>query len=271
MPTTLEIVDLASDSQIQLVLTNDSGDQEAAPPAPFPFPLSNAETAEIQWYLTQYLDDPYGPSKERGEAVASGLRNLGRLLFECVFRANPAAQEIAQTAASVGWEHCRLAIVSGRDEFLALPWELLNQEDAGYLATRMAGLVRRLNPGPPESFGGALPTDQFNVLLLTPPASAPPSGAANGAVAVEALAAMESLEAPVGLERLQPVSLQALTSHLERLPGHYHLVHLDGFDVGADGSPLGRRPGGRRGFGESPEYGWRTGGAADVLRRGGRP
>ena len=242
MATTLEIVDLASDSQIQLVLTNDSGDQEAAPPAPFPFPLSNAETAEIQWYLTQYLDDPYGPSKERGEAVASGLRNLGRLLFECVFRANPAAQEIAQTAASVGWEHCRLAIVSGRDEFLALPWELLNQEDAGYLATRMAGLVRRLNPGPHESFGGARPTDQFNVLLLTPPASAPLSGAANGAVAVEALAAMESLEAPVGLDRLQPVSLQALTSHLERLPEHYHLVHLDGFDVGAEGLHLDGGP-----------------------------
>ena len=35
LPTTLEIVDLASDSQIQLVLTNDSGDQEAAPPARF--------------------------------------------------------------------------------------------------------------------------------------------------------------------------------------------------------------------------------------------
>ena len=242
MATTLEIVDLASDSQIQLVLTNDSGDQEAAPPALFPFPLSNAETAEIQWYLTRYLDDPYGPSKERGEAVASGLRNLGRLLFECVFRANPAAQEIAQTAASVGWEHCRLAIVSGRDEFLALPWELLNQEDAGYLTTRMAGLVRRLNPGPHESFGGVLPTDQFNVLLLTPPASVPPSGAANGAVAVEALAAMESLEAPVGLDRLQPVSLQALTSHLERLPGHYHLVHLDGFDVGAEGLHLDGGP-----------------------------
>ena len=89
MATTLEIVDLAAESQIQLVLSNDSGDQETAPPAPFPFPLSNAETAEIQWYLTRYLDDPYGPSKERGEAVASGLRNLGRPPVRMCFSGQP--------------------------------------------------------------------------------------------------------------------------------------------------------------------------------------
>ena len=69
MTTTLEIVDLAEESRVQLVLTSGAAgleDRETAPPAPFPFPLSRQEISEIEWFLTEYPGNPYGAAKGPG-------------------------------------------------------------------------------------------------------------------------------------------------------------------------------------------------------------
>jgi len=166
LANTLEIVDLATESKVRLVFTPDSGDQISAPPAAFPFPLTESEIAEIRWYLTDYPGNPYGTAGDRAKLVETGLANLGRLLFESVFRANPEAQEIVRKARSLGWEHYRLALVSSRPEFNALPWELLNQDETGYLVNQLAGVYRLNKQGPLATFTGELPTNQFNVLLL---------------------------------------------------------------------------------------------------------
>ncbi len=234
MANTLEIVDLAAESKVRLVFNSGSGDQESAPPAPFPLPLNQSETAEIQWYLTDYLDNPYGTAEDRANVVETGLRNLGRLLFQGIFQANSEAQEIFRKAESLGWERCRLALVSSRPEFHAVPWELLNQEDTGYLANQLADVYRCNQQGPQDSFAVDLPSDQFNVLLLTP-WTTESSDSPKGSVAAEALVAMESSDVEFGLDCLRPVSFQALEDQLSARPGNYHLVHLDGFDVNSEG------------------------------------
>ena len=170
MAVILEIVDLPEESRVQLTLTHDSGNRETAPPSHFPFPLSQPESAEIQWYLTEYLENPYGAAKDRAQVIESGLQDLGKLLFEAVFRASAESQDIVRQAASLGLEQCRLAIVSSRSEFLELPWELLNHENLGYLVNRMSGIVRRHTAAPIPALDVELPTGQFNVLLLAPPA-----------------------------------------------------------------------------------------------------
>ena len=232
MTATLEIVDLAEESRVQLVLTSGAAgpeDRETAPPAPFPFPLSRQEISEIEWFLTEYPDNPYGAARDRAQLVESGLRNLGRLLFEGVFGANNESREIARQAASLGWEQCRLAIVSDRPEFLELPWELMSHEDFGYLVNRMSGAVRRNTSGSLPALDVELPADEFNVLLV-----APLNGSGFG-IAAESLSAMESLAVPVGLTCLRPASFQGFRDHLAERPGHYHLVHCDGFDADAEG------------------------------------
>ena len=243
MAHTLEIVDLASEGKIQLLLTSGPEGQESAPPAPFTLPLNQSETAEIQWFLTEYLDNPYGTAEARANVVEAGLRDVGRLLWESVFRANPEAEAIFRQAESLGWPQCRLALVSSRPEFLSLPWELLNHEDTGYMVTRLAGVFRRDQQQPLDSFAEELPSDQFNVLLLAPP-STDSSDAPTGSVATEALPAMESSEVEFGLDCVRPASLQALQDKLASSVGHYRLVHLDGFEVDAQGLTLRAPDGG---------------------------
>ena len=146
-----------------------------------------------------------------------------------MFGANTESREIARRASSSGWEQCRLAIVSNRSDFLELPWELINHEDFGYLVNRMSGTVRRNTSGSLPALDVELPADEYNVLLV-----APLNGSGFG-IAAESLSAMESLAVPVGLTCLRPASFQAFRDHLAERPGHYHLVHCDGFDVDAEG------------------------------------
>ena len=234
MADILEILDLPENGQVQLSIIPESGSRESAPPVSFPLPLSDAETHEICWLLTGYAANPFGEAKARAGAVETGLRDLGRLLLETVFRSSGEATQILARVAPAtdsGTESraFRLSVVSSRTEFLALPWELLNGPDVGYLASRAQAVSRQSGPLP-EFSGGPLSDTEFNVLMLCPPA-------ADG-IAAEALGAMESLEFDVSLDCLSPASIEALESHLSERAGNYHLLHLDGIGVTSKGIAL---------------------------------
>ncbi|NQW23358.1 MAG: tetratricopeptide repeat protein [SAR202 cluster bacterium] len=227
MSDLLQIVDLADSGQVQLSLLSDSN-QETAPPTSFPLPLTNAELAEIRWYLTEYPENTFGEAKTRAEKVEAGLKDLGRLLHEAVFNSGDEAKALLTKATGTG--SAQLSIVSTRPEFLGLPWELLNHDDTGYLASQLGGISRRLFAKPLAAFSGQLPTDQLNVLLLLPT-----SGKGSGSIATEALTALESLTVEAELDCLRPSSLTKLQEQLTAKSGHYHLVHFDGFTIDSQG------------------------------------
>ena len=224
----LQIVDLADSDQVQLSLITGPDLAELAPPASFPFPLTDGELAEMRWYFTEYPANTFGEASNRADRVEKGLRDLGRLLFEAVFGASDEARSLLDR--TVGTEQPELTIVSARPEFLGLPWELMNHDDDGYLASRLGGLSRRLNTGPLEGFSVPIPTDQLNILLLLPPA-----GEVSGSIATEALTALESLPIEAELDCLRASSLSSLRERLAGEAGHYHLVHFDGFTVDSQG------------------------------------
>ena len=232
MAVSLEILDLADSEQIQLTLVEESGYRESAPPVSFPFPLTDEELLELDWLFSGYPSEPFGESRHRAEAVESGMRNLGRLMLEAVFRSSSEATELLGRAVSDDNRDFRLAIISGRPEFLTLPWELINDPDVGYLAAIAERVTRQptATAALPE-FPGASPSERlFNVLMLCPPAS--------GGIATEALEAMESLDVEVSLDCLRDFSLEGLEEHLAGKAGHYHLVHLDGVQTADEGQGL---------------------------------
>lgn len=236
MTKSLEIIELAETSQVQLHLRDGEAYREA-PAVAFQSPLGDADQREIQWYFREYLDSPFGQAKERAEAVETGLRNLGRYLFEAAFGGTQECRDLYRSASDEGLENYHLAIVSQRTEFLGLPWELINGPEAGYLASRFASVVRQSSPGPLPQFMAELPTDQLNVLLVSPqPASE--SDSLSGSMANEAAKVLESLNVPVELDYLRPPSLAALTDLFSQSPQHYHLVHLDAISYQADTDEL---------------------------------
>ena len=232
MADTLEILDLADSGQVQLSLITESGGRESAPPAAFPFPLTDAEIHEIRWLLDGYARDPFGAARGRAERAEAGLRDLGRLMLATLFRSGDAGARWLARLAAADAAPFRVSVVSERLEFLGLPWETLNDPEVGYPARRAEGITRQFAPSSqlPEFSAAGLSNTQFNVLLLGPPGAA--------GLAAEALSAMESLAVEVSLECLRPASLDALEAHLAARVGHYHLIHLDGMDGGDGGISL---------------------------------
>ena len=232
MADTLEILDLAEHDQLQLSITHDSGDRTITPPVNFSLPLTDAEQTEMAWLLTDYAADPFGESRTRAEIAETGLRDLGRLLLETVFRSTPEAAGIIDNLVSGEGRPFQVEIVSDRPEFLHLPWELMNNSDVGYLLARAESITRQPAPshGLPEVAESTLSNSQFNVLMLCP-------GSAEG-VASDSIAAMESLDVEVSLDYLCPSTIDSLEEHLAERPGHYHLLHLDGVAAEDEGKSL---------------------------------
>ncbi len=235
----LEILDLGDVGQVRVSVIGADGGRELAPAVDFPYPLTDEEIHEICWLLDGgYALAPFGEARGRADRVAAGLRDLGRLMLEGIFRSGTeAAGLLARVVAADGDSGSggafRLAVVSERLEFLGLPWELLNSPEVGYLARR-AESVARLFVGwgeLPEFPAGGLDDKQFNVLMVCPAGGA-------GSIAGEALGAMESLAGEVSLDCLRPASIDALEAHLSERAGHYHLIHFDGMDGGGDGISL---------------------------------
>ena len=228
MADLLQIVDLAESGQIQLSYIGSNGQTESAPAVDFSLPLTESEASEIRWYFSEYPENTFGEAAERAQKVEAGLKDLGMLLFQAVFSSSNEAGSLTEKAS--GTEPPLLSIVSTRPEFLALPWELLNNGGEAYLVSQLSGLSRRVSPEPLESFSGSLPTDQLNVLLILPP-----SAEGTGSIAAEALAALESLSVSAELDCLRPSTEANLQVHMSEQQTHYHLVHLDGFTIDSHG------------------------------------
>ena len=236
MPHILEILDLSDTSQLQVSVVNESGERMTAPPVAFALPLSGEELGEITWLLTGFPVDPFGDSQSRAETVETGLRGLGRLLFESVLRTEaPDSDSLTRIASGVGQDF-QISVISPRPEFLSLPWELLNNPDSGYIAARAESVARL--PAPfdalPEFSCETLSDSRLNVLMLCLPGGE--------GIAAEAITAMESLDVEVSLDCLRPPTVEALEDHLAGHSGQYHLLHIDGAEFkteGADAADIG--------------------------------
>ena len=254
MVEALEIHHLSEAGQVQLGWTSGNG-RQTAPPVAFQNPLADSDYGEIGWYLQEYLDYPFGAASARAEAIETGLGSLGRVLFQTIFRGNEESFRLYSQATVAGLGECTLAIISDQPEFLALPWELMNEPGAGYLVTQMASVTRRVDQAPPPVPQDQASATQFNILLVSPmPASGPEasspenSGPADpgaeasggntqgspGQQATETIKVLESLNIQVELDYLRPPTWESLSRILEERSGHYHLVHFDGITIAPD-------------------------------------
>ena len=231
----LRIIDLPDSGQAELCLTTGEG-QGSSVTIPFKLPANPTNAGDRDWYYQErFVEAAAGLADEADEAggragsVETGLRDLGRGLYRSLFQDGQGARDLFQRAISHGLPDCALAIISRRAEFLNLPWESLNEQSQGYLASRFDSVARRLSADPLPEFPGATGDQQFNVLLVSPP---PPmsqeNGYATGSLAAETVRVLESVDVQVALDVLRPPTFAAFSAHLAKNPGRYHLVHLDG-------------------------------------------
>ena len=262
MDKVLEIIDLPDHNQVQLCMNRD-GQRRTAPPVPFADPANEEQYQEIAWYFQNSLDDPSEVSKSRAEGVESSLRDLGRRLFETIFLGNDESRSCYADACADGLSDYQLIICSPNSSFLALPWELLNEPDGGYLCHRVASVARRNGDGALPHTNFSLTIQQLNVLLVSPfphvteysassdeiLAGAPSeyveiagsehqNKRGSGSLAIETLEVLDSINVAVELDYLRPPTFTALADHLASRSAHYHLVHFDSITLSSSGALL---------------------------------
>lgn len=211
----------------------------------FESPLGPIELEEIRWYLERYHGWPFGTFRERARKVEDRLPEWGRALYDQTL--GTASEQVGAWSDAGGNERRVIVEVedpggkkviegaaAGAAALLALPWELLADEE-GYLfeGGLAARVVRRI---PRKTSKVPLPiADRLRVLLviarpeeegvsfLDPRASARPL--------IEALA-------PLGhraeLEVLADGTFRALREALaraQRAGRPFHVVHFDGHGV----------------------------------------
>ena len=254
MDKVLEITGLIDHGQVQLCLGN-GGERRIAPPAAFSCSLNSEQQRDISWYFQGYPDEPSDLPKSRAGAVESTLLDLGRQLFDAVFRSNEESWDCYKSAEADGLSDYRLIISSQSFPFLTLPWELLRGPDGSYLCRRVASVVRRTKAGalPQASFN--LTSQQLNVLLVSPMPYIGEGSAstdetlinssvgggwtgASGSLAIESLEVLDAINVTVDLDYLRPPTFSALSDHLSQRPAHYHLVHFDNMVMSTSGSFL---------------------------------
>lgn len=212
------------------------------PPAPLASPLSDAERAELRWYLEEYWQWPYEGFRQRAARVEESLAAIGRRLYAAL-TSSVAAVRVVDAWRALAERDRRISIVSGLPAALSLPWELLHDEQ-GFLLLRArhpVSLVRRLpqQEGVPEPAALVLP---LRVLLVTArPDDAgfvDPRGIARELLDEVERGDQASGAPPIVVEFLRPPTLPALTERLANtaLPP-IHILHFDGHGVFAAATP----------------------------------
>ena len=69
-------------ADVQLV-TDSQGTREVR--SEFPFVMSDADHADLRWYLEDYLDSPFEPERKMAARVEARIREIGEELFNALF------------------------------------------------------------------------------------------------------------------------------------------------------------------------------------------
>jgi hypothetical protein len=205
-------------------------------------PLTDADLAEIRWYLENYYEWPSEIDHERARKLEGKLPAWGRALFEGVF-ANASAMRVfaafdAAGDGDRGDKDRRLAIDTTEPRILRLPWELLRDE-GGYLFSKnpSVSIRRRLH----KTTGKPIQPIQPPVRILLVTSRPEAAGFIDPrSIAGPLLDALAGIPEQVEVEFLRPPSLAALDDRLrdESLPP-VHIVHFDGHGVYDPGVGLG--------------------------------
>ncbi|MEH6876359.1 MAG: tetratricopeptide repeat protein, partial [Candidatus Competibacter sp.] len=203
-------------------------------------PNSNL-SAELCWYLEEFLDYPFPPVTDRAEHVQDALRGWGEQAFTALFGAGP-GRDFYHDAYREGLENLDLRIASNHPGVLAWPWEALaDPQHPGALAHHCR-IERQLDRGhDPLPLPEGLPRDCINILFVT--ARPNKDDVRFRSLSRPVVEWIEQRELPARVTILRPPTFERLREHLRERPAYYHIVHFDGHggygtgSVSGDGAP----------------------------------
>ncbi|GBC60613.1 hypothetical protein DENIS_1570 [Desulfonema ishimotonii] len=209
---------------------------EITPPDTFPVegrPNTHL-TADLRWYLENFLDYPFHPDTDVADRVLDSLKAWGEQAFDALFGDRDGSLML-HDATQRGYQALHLQISGDDPRILAWPWEALRDPKAGVFA-HICQIERRLNtPLDPLPLSEALPKNQVNILLIT--ARPYENDVQYRSVSRLLVELVEKYDLPAGVHVLRPPTFENLREHLRENPDFYHILHFDGHGAYGHVSP----------------------------------
>ena len=222
---------------ISVHLGQDQGD---TPTFDFRNPLTDANLADLRWYIERYPAWPVGPDYDRAQEVQARMPVMGRALFDAVFQASPDAMRLFERFDARRGAEATVTIDTAEPAILRLPWELL-ADAGGYLFFRQPAITVRRRMRQTRTTR----VRPFDLLVRILMAVSRPEGDGVGFIdprssAEPLLDAVATLGEGVEVEFLRPPTVANLTVRLrDRKAPPVHVLHFDGHGVYDPGVGLG--------------------------------
>ena len=224
----------AAEGSFQVSLT-DGASQPIGQPVPFTPFLTDADYADLRWYLEAYMELPDGGAVVRAQRIEARLSVWGRQLHDALFTA-PANRAALQSLLAAP-EPRELTVATDDPALLRLPWELMADE-AGHLALRVS--IRRQLSTPEGLLTRAVPLPLRILYVVSRPEDA---GFIDPRLTTQALfAAIDPLGAAVQLDFCRPPNFKRMDEMLreqEKAGDPYDVLHFDGHGTFMDQPQIG--------------------------------
>ena len=186
-------------------------------------PFSGQQERDLEFYFEEWIRFPFDQQVKAQRAAAS-VKDYGERLFGEVF-ADADAYSDYKLACRDGLANLRIEIEGESPEFQALHWEALRDPkqprpfavDAVFTRKRFQRGIMQIN---------LQPSPVINLLVVT---ARPDEEKDVGyrTISRPLIDAIEQGRLRVNVELLRPGTFEALSAHLERRAGFYHIVHFD--------------------------------------------
>jgi tetratricopeptide (TPR) repeat protein len=197
----------------------------------FDFDWTQQDQEDLRWYLEDYLIYPVDPAPTVAGRVVRRIEAVGKELFTKLFRNNPNASLLWESAA----QHLPdlfIELRSAERHISVLPWELIREPASDSVLAISCRSFVRVHSAPSRSLVAPPAADELIRMLLV---ICRPAGAADvpfRSVASRLLKGMQGgLDRSVQVDVLRPPTYGQLSSVVRKaaLAGKpYHIVHFDG-------------------------------------------
>ena len=187
-------------------------------------PFDEKQERDLEFYFEEWIQFPFD-EQVRAQRAAASVAAYGEALFEDVFGGRKAYSDYQQ-ACEGGLSTLRIEIEGDSPAFQALHWEAMKDPDLPRPLAVDCVFTRRK-----RLQGGGLrvrlkPSSEINLLVVT---ARPDEEKDVGyrTISRPLIEAIERGQLRVNAELLRPGTFEALSEHLERKEGFYHIVHFD--------------------------------------------
>ncbi|MEL6230645.1 MAG: CHAT domain-containing protein, partial [Cyanobacteria bacterium J06627_3] len=186
-------------------------------------PFDAKQEHELEFYFEEWIKFPFD-GRVKADRAAASVRTYGEALFKQVFE-DPDAYSSYKNACRQGLSELSIEIQGNSPEFQALHWEALQDPKQPFPFAVEAILTRkRLRQDTTEV--DLKPSATINVLMVI---ARPDEESDVGyrTISRPLIEAIQQAQLRVNVELLRPGTFEALSAHLEKKEGYYHIVHFD--------------------------------------------